>query len=53
MLASDPRPAGCEKMTGLERYRARQGTYRVVYSIQDKELTIWAVKVGQREDVCR
>jgi len=53
MLADDPRPAGCEKLTGQERYRVRQGRYRIVYSIQDNELTIWVVKVGHRKDVYR
>jgi mRNA interferase RelE/StbE len=53
MLADDPRPAGCEKLTGQERYRVRQGRYRIVYSIQDKDLTIWVVKVGHRQDVYR
>lgn len=53
MLADDPRPAGCEKLTGQERYRVRQGRYRIVYSIQANELTIWVVKVGHRKDVYR
>jgi mRNA interferase RelE/StbE len=52
-LANDPRPPGCEKLTGEERYRLRQGRYRIVYSIQDDELTIWVVKVGHRKDVYR
>ena len=52
-LAEDPRPAGCEKLTGQERYRVRQDGYRIVYSIQDNELTIWVVKVGHRKDVYR
>jgi mRNA interferase RelE/StbE len=51
MLAENPRPSGCEKLTGQERYRVRQGRYRIVYSIQDKELTVWVVKVGHRKDV--
>jgi len=46
-LAKDPRPQGHEKLTGQERYRVRQGRYRIVYCIQDKELTVWVVKVGQ------
>ncbi|MBI4303451.1 MAG: type II toxin-antitoxin system RelE/ParE family toxin [Chloroflexi bacterium] len=50
-LSVEPRPSGCEKMTGQERYRVRQGQYRVVYSIQDKEFTVWIVKVGHRKDV--
>ena len=53
MLADDPRATGCEKLTGQERYRVRQGRYRIVYSIQDNELTIWVVKVGHRKDVYR
>jgi mRNA interferase RelE/StbE len=52
-LAEDPRPAGCEKLTGQERYRLRQGRYRIVYSIQDDELTIWVVKIGHRKDIYR
>jgi mRNA interferase RelE/StbE len=50
-LAADPRPLGCEKLTGQERYRIRQGRYRIVYSIQDKQLTVWIVKVGHRKDI--
>ena len=52
-LASEPRPPGCEKLTGQERYRLRQGHYRILYSIQDKELTVWVVKIGHRKDVYR
>ena len=52
-LSKDPRPVGCEKLTGQERYRLRRGKYRIVYSIQDYELTVWIVKVGHRKDVYR
>jgi mRNA interferase RelE/StbE len=52
-LGEDPRPAGCEKPTGQERYRLRLGQYRILYSIQDDEMTIWIVKVGHRKDVHR
>jgi len=52
-LAEDPRPPGHEKLTGQERYRVRQGHYRIVYSIQDEELTVWVVKVGHRKDIYR
>ena len=52
-LSEDPRPKGCEKLTGLERYRLRRGRYRIVYSIQDDELTVWVVKVGHRKDIYR
>jgi mRNA interferase RelE/StbE len=53
MLSQDPRPPGCEKLIGQERYRLRQGQYRIVYSIQDDEHTVWVVKVGHRKDVYR
>jgi mRNA interferase RelE/StbE len=52
-LAEDPRPPGCEKLAGLERYRLRQGKYRILYSIQDDELTVWVVKIGHRRDIYR
>ena len=52
-LATDPRPPGHEKLTGHERYRVRQGSYRIVHSIQDKDLTVWVVKVGHRKDIYR
>jgi mRNA interferase RelE/StbE len=52
-LGDNPRPCGCEKLTGQERYRLRQGRYRIVYSIQDDELTIWIVAIGHRKDVYR
>ena len=52
-LSEDPRPKGCEKLTGQERYRLRQGWCRIVYSIQDDELTVWVVKVGHRKHIYR
>jgi len=52
-LADDPRPTGCEKLSGQERYRVRQGTYRIVYSISDFELIIIVIKVGHRRDIYR
>ena len=52
-LGKDPRPSGCRKLSGQERYRLRQGRYRVVYSIQDDESSVWVVKVGHRRDVYR
>lgn len=52
-LAEDPRPPGCEKLTGQQRFRLRQGRYRILYSIQDDELTVWVVKIGHRKDIYR
>jgi mRNA interferase RelE/StbE len=52
-LADDPRPPGCEKLSGQQRYRLRQGLYRIVYEIDDKVLIVLVVKIGHRRDVYR
>ena len=44
-LKENTRPAGSEKLTGQNRYRIRQGVYRIIYSIQDNELTVRVVKL--------
>ena len=50
-LAQDPRPPGCERLSGRDRYRLRQGDYRILYEIQDRDLDVVVVKVGHRRDV--
>lgn len=50
-LRDDPRPPGSEKLSGQERYRVRQGQYRILYSNADDELIVEVVKVGHRRDV--
>ncbi len=50
-LAAEPRPDGCEKLSGQERYRIRQGDYRVVYSIDDSTRTVEIFKIGHRSEV--
>ena len=50
-LSDTPRPPGIQKLPGQERYRIRQGDYRIIFSIQDAERTIWIVKIGHRRDV--
>ncbi len=52
-LASTPRPPGCQKLSGQDRYRIRQGEYRIVYAVADEELIVYVVKVGHRKDVYR
>jgi mRNA interferase RelE/StbE len=52
-LTDDPRPKGSEKLSGQERYRLRQGVYRIVYEIDDKVLIVLMVKIGHRRDVYR
>jgi len=52
-LAANPRPTGCERLSGAELYRIRQGDYRVVYDIQDAVLTVLVVRVGHRREAHR
>lgn len=52
-LAADPRPPGVQKLSGRERYRIRQGRYRIVYSIEDERPAVTVVRIGHRRDVYR
>lgn len=53
-LAVEPRPHGCEKLAGHDtRYRVRQGSYRIVYAVNDGEQTVHVVKIGHRKNVYR
>lgn len=51
-LATEPRPPGCEKLSGKHaRYRVRQGAFRILYEIKDEELIVYVVRVADRRDV--
>lgn len=50
-LQEDPRPVGSEKLSGQERYRVRQGVYRIIYEIADELLIVTVVNVGHRKHV--
>ncbi|WP_372610493.1 type II toxin-antitoxin system RelE/ParE family toxin [Halomonas sp.] len=52
-LQEDPRPVGSEKLSGQERYRVRQGVYRIIYEVMDEHLVVTVVKVGHRKQVYR
>ena len=52
-LADNPRPPGSQKISGNDRYRLRQGPYRIIYSIEDNALVVYVVKVGHRKEVYR
>ena len=52
-LAENPRPNGVQKLSGKERYRIRQGRYRILYSIRDRELIVYIVRVDDRKSVYR
>jgi len=50
-LRDDPR--GGEKLSGRELYRARQGDYRIVYSVDDETVIVEVLRVGHRREVYR
>jgi mRNA interferase RelE/StbE len=52
-LAKDPRPHGSQKLSGQEQYRIRQGDYRIVYSIEDRDFLVDVVKIGHRREIYR
>lgn len=52
-LAANPRPTGCVKLSGQEKYRIRQGRFRILYEIQDARLIVTVVKVADRKEAYR
>lgn len=51
-LSTDPRPDGCKKLEAyLNAYRVRVGNYRIVYSVEDKELLVEVIRVGDRKEI--
>jgi len=53
LLAKDPRPHGSQKLSGKGQYRIRQGDYRIVYSVEDKDSLVDIVKIGHRREIYR
>lgn len=51
LLAVDPRPSDSKKLSGQEKYRVRQGNYRILYSIVDETITVTVVRIAHRKDV--
>ncbi len=49
-LSIDPCLPGSKKLTGQEKYRLRQGSYRILYTIEEEVITVIIVKVGHRKD---
>ena len=52
-LADNPRPKGCAKLSGQDKYRIRQGNYRILYSIEDDVLVVYVVKIAHRKESYR
>ena len=53
-LTANPRPQGLKKLAGEDDlYRIREGDYRIIYTIRDKELVVLVVKIGDRKEIYR
>lgn len=53
-LQNDPRPPGVKKLASKDDlYRIREGDYRIIYTIQARELVILVLKIGDRKEVYR
>lgn len=52
-LANDPRPAGSKKLKGRDGWRVRQGNCRIIYEIEDSQLIVAILEVGDRKDIYR
>lgn len=52
-LTQDPRPPGSKKLKGRDGWRIRQGDFRVIYEIQDDQLIVIVLDIGNRKDIYR
>ena len=52
-LSGEPRPFGVEKLSGDDKYRIRQGNFRILYEILDRDLVVTVIRIGDRRDVYR
>jgi mRNA interferase RelE/StbE len=50
-LGKTPRPPSCLKLTSREGYRVRQGSFRILYEIDDEKRTVTIFRIGHRRDV--
>ncbi len=51
LLSDNPYPTGFKKLKGFKNlYRLQTGIYRIIYSVQHKELLIEIIKVAHRKD---
>lgn len=59
LLAGEPKPNGYKKLKSFdipgaeydEYYRIRIGDYRVIYTVEDEQVTIFILKVAHRKNV--
>ena len=54
ILADNPRPAGCRKLTGSDRdWRVRVGDYRIIYEIDDRNREVRVMRIRHRREAYR
>jgi mRNA interferase RelE/StbE len=53
-LADTPKPKGYKKLKGSHKnkFRIRQGNYRIVYKIENSMLKILIIDLGHRKYIC-
>jgi mRNA interferase RelE/StbE len=52
-LKQNPRPHGIDKVKGTELWRIREGNFRIIYFIDDRNQTIIVVAIGHRKEIYR
>jgi mRNA interferase RelE/StbE len=51
-LSLNPYPQGIRKLVGAENtYRLREGSYRVIYTVAGKALTVEILRIRHRKDI--
>ncbi len=53
LLAIDPRPPSCRKLSGRPAWRIRVGSYRVIYEVDDGRIVVTVIAIGHRREVYR
>ena len=53
LLAENPRPTGCKKLSGRPACRIRIGSYRVIYEVDDNRIRVLVVAIGHRKEIYR
>jgi mRNA interferase RelE/StbE len=52
-LSASSRHRGAEKLAGRNLYRVRQGDYRILYEVSDRDRTVTVFRIGHRREVYR
>lgn len=52
-LATNPRPPGAKKLSGIDGYRLRKGGYRILFTINDRSKEVRIYRIGHRREIYR